>query len=522
MDGDDIALLSPMVRAASMVIIAFQLGYAALDRVEYPLTFPRTAPLHGVSIALGLITFVTAVWPRAMRNWRGMALFVCTALIASTAWIAVIDGDCDVLVASIVLFLFTAGSLLPWSPRFQVALGASAAIAMLGYSMHAGDSNSSRATDWTTVISAIVLAQITAIHSARYRQKLAEQVTALAENQRLLMVEMNLRAEVATARERDHVQLQASEAMLRKMFDASPDNIAINSLTDGRFIAVNDSYSVAGYTRDEVIGSSVIALQMWPNADELTRFIETIEQTGRVKNMEIAQQRKDGSLEANLISASVVEVNGEPCVISMTRDITEIKRVETSLRASYEAMRKIFDATLDIIVVTRISDNAYIDFNQQFERIGYGQRDLDDSLRGKRQLWASPQQHQEFRDRMQAKGEVRNMEADFLKPDGGVMPAMLSAVQVELEGEQCVVTMIRDLSAAKTASLKLEQSVKALSESEATFRKLFDANLDSMTLGGLNGTYIDVNQEFTKTTGYLARRSRRASFHRAQHVDPSG
>ena len=90
--------------------------------------------------------------------------------------------------------------------------------------------------------------------------------------------------------------------------------------------------------------------------------------------MEIAQRRKDGSLETDLISASVVEVNGEPCVISMARDITEIKRVETSLRASYAAMRKIFDATLDIIVVTRMSDGAYIDFNQQFERIGYGQR----------------------------------------------------------------------------------------------------------------------------------------------------
>ena len=87
--------------------------------------------------------------------------------------------------------------------------------------------------------------------------------------------------------------------------------------------------------------------------------------------MEIAQRRKDGGLETNLISASAVEVNGESCVISMIRDITEIKRVETSLRASHAALRKIFDATLDIIVVTRLSDGAYIDFNQQFERIGY-------------------------------------------------------------------------------------------------------------------------------------------------------
>ena len=53
---------------------------------------------------------------------------------------------------------------------------------------------------------------------------------------------MDLRAEVGGCAERDHVRLQASESMLRKVFEASPDNIAVNSLADGRFIAVNDEY----------------------------------------------------------------------------------------------------------------------------------------------------------------------------------------------------------------------------------------------------------------------------------------
>ena len=65
-----------------------------------------------------------------------------------------------------------------------------------------------------------------------------------------------------------------------------------------------------------------------------------------------------------------------------------------------------------------------------------------------------------------------------------------------------MVTMIRDLTAAKEASRKLEQSMKALSVSEETFRKLFDANLDSMTLTGIDGLYIDVNQEFVRATGF--------------------
>ena len=96
--------------------------------------------------------------------------------------------------------------------------------------------------------------------------------------------------------------------MLRKVFEASPDNIAINSLADGRYIAVNDDYRVAGYTRGDVMGTGVIALGTWAYAEELRRFLESLQQTGSVKNMEITQRRQDGTLETNLISASVVEV----------------------------------------------------------------------------------------------------------------------------------------------------------------------------------------------------------------------
>jgi PAS domain-containing protein len=269
-DRDNFALPSPIARAASIVIIAFQLGYTALDRVEYPLTFPRTVPLHIASVSLGLIALMTAMSPRPMRNWRAMVLLVCVALIASTARITVINGNSDVLVASIVLLLFAAGALLPWSPRFQATLGASGVIAMSGYSMHAADLTSSLALDWTRIVAAMALAQLAAIHGARYRRKSVEQVSALAENQRLLIGEIALRAEAAAARERDHSQLQASEAMLRKVFEASPENIAINSLVDGRFIAVNDAYEVAGYTRDDVMGANIIALGMWRHDEQFS------------------------------------------------------------------------------------------------------------------------------------------------------------------------------------------------------------------------------------------------------------
>jgi len=434
--------------------------------------------------------------PRAMLHWRAIALTICSSILAITAWIGAINSDGDVLVASILLSFLGSGALIPWNPRWQAAFNVSGALALLGYSMQTADPNPRLAIAWMMVVSAALLSQLSAVHGARNRRKLAEQLAALAENHRLLRREMNLRAEVASALERDHVRLQASEAMLRKVFEASPDNIAVNRLSDGRFIAVNDAYRVAGYTRDDVMGTDVIALGVWPHEEEMTRFLESIRQTGRVKNMETTQRRKDGSVETNLVSASVVEVNGESCVISMIRDITEIKRVETNLRASHAALRKIFDATLDIIVVTRLSDGSYIDFNQQFEQIGYRQRDSDDSRKGQREIWASAEQHQQLRDRIMAEGVVRNMEVDFLKPDGGLMPALLSAVRVELDGEDCVVKMIRDLTEAKEASRALEENAK-------TLRDIFDVSPDVITVNRVSdGNFVAFNEELLRLTGH--------------------
>ena len=149
------------------------------------------------------------------------------------------------------------------------------------------------------------------MQDTRYRRKLADQLAEVARNDRLFRREIYLRAETAIARERDHARLQASESLLRKVFDASPDSIAVNSLTDGRFVAVNDNYQVAGYTRADVIGNSVIALGMWPDAGRWTGSSRTFGAPGSSATWKSRSGARTAAQTTHLISASVVEVDGE-------------------------------------------------------------------------------------------------------------------------------------------------------------------------------------------------------------------
>ncbi|MGH7925851.1 MAG: PAS domain S-box protein [Candidatus Binatus sp.] len=514
-DGADTpALVSPMVRAGASATIAFQIGYTILDRAEYPLTFARTSPLHIASVTLGVIALAASLSPRAMRNWRGFLLVINTAIIASTAWIAVINGDSNVLVATILLFFFASGALLPWSTRWQTALEAGGTIAMLGYSMRTPDPNPRIAIAWTIVVSAAILAHLSAVVGGRYRRKLAEQLADLAENHRLLGREMELRADTAAARERDHLRLQASEASLRashaalrKIFDATLDAIVVTRMSDGVCIDFNHQFERMGYQPQDLDDARDGKRRLWTSAEEIQ---DRITREGVVRNLETDFVLPDGGLMPALLSAVRVELAGEDCVVTIVRDLTAAREALGKLEESAGALRAIFDVSPDAISVAKAVDGRYVAVNAEFLRLGghvleqtLGRSDLE------LKVWSRPADREAFGATLALQGQVRNMEIEFLKRDGTRVPTLVSASTISLDNTVCVVAYIRDITDRKrieqdllSAREEMSRQVKALSESEETFRKLFDANLDGMTLGKLDGTYIDVNQEFVRTTGY--------------------
>jgi HD-GYP domain-containing protein (c-di-GMP phosphodiesterase class II) len=68
---------------------------------------------------------------------------------------------------------------------------------------------------------------------------------------------------------------------------------------------------------------------------------------GEVSNMEGVFKRNDDSVWIGLVSARIIEVNGEPCVISIIRDITERKRAELDLQHAHSDLAEAYEATIE-------------------------------------------------------------------------------------------------------------------------------------------------------------------------------
>jgi len=122
--------------------------------------------------------------------------------------------------------------------------------------------------------------------------------------------------------------LRESEEKFAKAFRASPDAITISRLRDGCYLEVNDGFErLTGYRREDVLGKTSTELQFW-RAEDRERMAEPLRRTGQVSNLKTGFLMKSGVVRDCVISAEVIELGGENCLVAITRDVTEQKRAE--------------------------------------------------------------------------------------------------------------------------------------------------------------------------------------------------
>jgi two-component system sensor histidine kinase/response regulator len=547
------ALSLYLMRVGIALMASFEAIYFILNGYVSPPLTPVTAALHAAALGISVLVLAATTRKWFAHYWRLLCFASILAIYGLTLAICLLSGDTEPLFISVALSLVGAAALMPWPMRWQTGLTAAALGAMGVSALGAAPADSQAVYRWLGALVAVVLGHFILAMREWYQAELAGRLENLRQSHQDLTDALARSETIMAERELAERRLHEGEATLRKIFDAAPDDIAIVRVSDGATLEVNREFLKTGYTREEVLGVSARSLGRWADPQRRREIVRELRQHGTVRNFEADLRAKDGRLVPSLISATLVELDGVQCVIAMSRDITELKKIQHELTGAHEALssevreleasqsllrdeiaeralaqqrlaeseatlRKVYETSLDSIAINRASDGRFVAVNDEFVRtIGYSREELLASTGAQIKAFANRVRMREMLERLRTDGFVRNFEIEFRARDGRFIPHLFSGTVVNVAGEPCVIAIIRDISPLKQTEdelraaqqklsaqvRELEASERKLTNSEAKLRQVLEASGDAISVNRLSdGRYLDVNQGFCDVTGY--------------------
>jgi diguanylate cyclase (GGDEF)-like protein/PAS domain S-box-containing protein len=300
-----------------------------------------------------------------------------------------------------------------------------------------------------------------------------------------------------TERKQAEAARHRSEARFAKIFHSNPTTMLISRLAGGVILDANRSCLQAwGYRRAELIGEPIAAVGIWVDPAALTLLTQRLHEAGFVRNQEVELRKKTGEVRRAAVSMELIDIDGEPCVMTIAEDITERRRAEDALKESEARYRDLFEHANDLIQSVDVA-GAFLYVNPAWRRaLGYTEDEIahlhihevvhPDYLAAAAELWQ----------RLIAGETVDQLETVLVARDGRSI-VVEGSISCKFEGDRPVSTLsiLRDITARKRAEEELRRSEQQLS-------KIFDVAPVGMALVAPDGRLLKVNTALCTMLGY--------------------
>ncbi len=350
-------------------------------------------------------------------------------------------------------------------------------------------------------------------HTVRYRAQHRDEswrwIEASVAN---LLNEPSVKAIIVNVRDITDRQLaeealQASEERFALAFNASPEPMALITLTSGRILNANKAWAKQmRIPRKAAIGHTLaeLGLARYPLSRE--QLLGWLQREGSIRDWEFSVALEDNEERMFRLSLELLEMNGEKVILSLHRDITERKRAEEELRAS-EARYRSLIATLDEGIVMQDQQGRIVACNASAERIlGLPQAQLmgldsfDPRWRAVREN-GDPLMGEEHPAviTLRTGKPVSNTIIGVHRPDNTLRWLLVNSQPLVRENEStpyAAVVSFADITERK-------QAEEALRASEARFAKAFSFSPNPMALLTFpEGRFVMINESWQRDYGF--------------------
>ena len=300
--------------------------------------------------------------------------------------------------------------------------------------------------------------------------------------------------------------LLTAEAKYKNLYDNSPDLLRTIDL-DSIITDCNKSYAKnLGYTRDEIIGSSIFKHTDERSYNDMEKGIQDWKVTGIISNIEIWLKRKDGTTFPTLLSGnSLYDEKGK--IVGRTvslRDISDIHAARTTieqdqkkinqqyedlknanllLATAEQKFRSLYDTSPDLMR-TIDNDGLIIDCNDAYAlNLGYEKKEIIGMSIFEHTAEKSLDNIGHTFDSWKSGLSIINKEVWMKRKDGTTFPSLLSATTFYgQDGKMKSNTVIKDITELYNARKKIEENEARIREQYDALRKIDQSKEEFLTM----------------------------------------
>jgi PAS domain S-box-containing protein len=126
---------------------------------------------------------------------------------------------------------------------------------------------------------------------------------------------------------------RTNEQKVLQLLNASPLPITVANFASGVYVDVNPAWErFFQFSKSEVVGKTSIDLGFWQDLRQRQGWIDTFSADGRVSGYEVTFLMRDGTPRVFMLSSERFFYGDEDCVLTMSVDVTDRKRMESELK----------------------------------------------------------------------------------------------------------------------------------------------------------------------------------------------
>jgi len=292
-------------------------------------------------------------------------------------------------------------------------------------------------------------------------------------------------------------QLALFERKYSKAFYNNQTPMVITRIKDGAILDVNDKYlDLLEYERQELIGKSVFDINCWGDINNRTNMINQINKNGYLKDFAAKFKTKSGKTGFILSSLSILELEGDQCLLVSSEDITERRKAEEALKVSEEKFSKAFHNNSVRMALARLEDALYTDVNDNCARaLGYSREEIIGKNNEQLNIFVDSRDQTEMPRRLAEFGYVRDYEFQYRTRSGDIRTALNSIDILDINGVKHMLMSGVDITERK-------QAEEALVQSQSLLKQVFsNIPLPIIVVRISDGMVIEANDKFLDVYG---------------------